>query len=135
MSISTSWYDDEQRVIFQKFDGKWTWEEFTREFKVLNTMAGSVSYNVVLFTDMSHTSIMPSGNILAQGRAVVAQIPDNATQIIFVIQSRLIEVFAGLVFDMIPKWRNRVQFGKTVEEGQKRVAEAVAVNAGHSGTS
>ena len=128
MSISTTQYDNEQRVIFQKFDGKWTWEEFNRELKVLNTLAGSVSYNLVMLSDMSQTSIMPSGNILAQGRSVVGQIPDNITQIVFVIQSRLIEVFAGLVFDMMPKWRNRVKFVKTVEEGQKLVAEAVAKN-------
>jgi len=128
MSISTTWYDNEQRVIFQKFAGKWTWEEFNRELKVLNTLAGSVSYNLVLWSDMSQTNIMPSGNILAQGRSVVGQIPDNITQIVFVIQSRLIEVFAGLVFDMMPKWRNRVKFVKTVEEGQKLVAEAVAKN-------
>ena len=97
------------------------------------TLADSVPYNLVLYTDMSETNAMPSGNILAQGRSGVTNVPDNITQIIIVIQSRLIEVFAGLVFEMVPKWRNRVKFAKTVEEGQRLVGEAVAANAVSSG--
>jgi hypothetical protein len=133
MPISTSWYDDDHRVVTQKLEGNWTWEELNRELEVMATLAATVSYNLVLFTDMRKSSIIPKGNLLAQGRARVATVPDNVTQIVIVIQSRLIEVFAGLVFDMIPKWRNRVQFVKTVEEGRKRVAEAVAANAARSG--
>ena len=128
MPISTRWYDDEQRVITQKFEGVWTWEELNRELGAMAVLAESVSYNLVLYTDMSGTNIAPKGNILAQGRSGVTNVPDNITQIIIVIQSRLIEVFAGLVFDMVPKWRNRVKFVKTVEEGQQLVAEAIAKN-------
>jgi hypothetical protein len=132
MPISTNWYDDEQRVILQKFEGNWSWEELNREQAVMGTFANSVSHSLVLLTDMSHTHIIPKGNVLGQGKSSVANVPDNITQIIIVIQSRLIEVFAGLVFEMIPKWRNRVLFVKTVEEGQKRVAEAVAKNTANS---
>ena len=135
MPISTSWYDDDHRVITQKLEGNWTWDELNRELEAMATLAATVSYHLVLFTDMSKSSIVPKGNLLVQGRARVANVPNNVTQIVIVIQSRLVEVFAGLVFDMIPKWRNRVQFVKTVAEGQKRVAEAVAANAVHSGTS
>jgi hypothetical protein len=133
MPISTSWYDDDHRVITQRLEGNWTWEDLSRELGVMRTLANSVSYNLVLFTNMIGTSGRHEGNLLAQGRSGVMNVPDNVTHIIIVIQSRLIEVFAGLVFDMIPKWRNRVQFVKTVEEGRKRVAEAVAVNAAYSG--
>ncbi len=135
MPISTSWYDDEKRVITQKFEGNWTWDDLNREMAVMATLADSISHNLVLFTDMSETGVVPKGNLLALGRSKVANVPDNITQIVIVIQSRLIEVFAGLVFEMIPKWRNRVQFVKTVEEGRKLVAEALAVNTTHSGTS
>ena len=133
MPISTRWYDDEQRVITQKFEGVWTWEELNRELGAMAFLAESVSYNLVLYTDMSGTSVRPQGNLLAQGRTGVTKVPDNVTHIVIVIQSRLIEVFAGLVFEMLPKWRNRVQIVKTVEEGRKRVAELVAVNAALSG--
>ncbi len=135
MPISTRWYGDEQRVIYQKFEGSWTWEEFIRELAVMNDLADSVSYNIVLFTDMSQTNLMPKGNALAQGRSVIGRMPPNASHVILVIHSRLIEVFAGIVVDMIPNWRNRVQFVKTIEEGQKLMMAAVAANQAGLGAS
>lgn len=133
MPITTRWYDDDHRVITQKLEGNWTWDELNGELEKMAALAASVSYDLVLFTDMSASKIIPNGNLLVQGRSRVAYVPDNVTQIVIIIQSRLVEVFAGLVFDMIPKWRNRVQFVKTVEEGRKRVKEAVAVNIARSG--
>jgi hypothetical protein len=132
MPILTSWYDDDHRIITQKFDGNWTWDELNREMAVMATLADSVPYNLVLFTDMSSTTVAPKGNLIAQGRSGVANVPENVTQIVIVIHSRLIEVFAGLVFEMIPKWRNRVHLVKTLAEGQKLVAEAVAANVSSS---
>jgi hypothetical protein len=129
MSISTDWYDEEHRVIYQKFEGTWTWDELGRDQAQIAAFAKSVPYNLVLFTDMRETNIMPKGNVLAQGKSSIAHLPENVSQIIIVIQSRLIEVFAGLVFDMMPGWRNRVRFVKTIEEGRKLVEEAVTVNA------
>lgn len=125
MSIVTSWYDDDHRVIMQIFNGNWTWDELSVEFEKVRAMAASVSYPLVLFTDMSGNSVVPKGNLLTQGKSGVTNVPDSVTHIVIVIQSRLVEVFAGIVFDMIPKWRNRVKFVKTVEEGRVRVAEAL----------
>lgn len=79
MPISTTWYDDEHRVILQQFDGKWTWEDATNELAVMNGLASSVSHNIVLFSDLSHTSLIPQGNIMARGRSIINQIPHNAT--------------------------------------------------------
>jgi hypothetical protein len=135
MPITTRWYDDDHRVITQKLEGNWTWDELNGELEKMAALAASVSYDLVLFTDMSASTIIPKGNLLTQGRSRATRVPDNVAQIVIVIQSRLVEVFAGLVFEMIPKWRNRVQFVKTVEEGQKRAKEAVATNIARSGAS
>ena len=135
MPITTRWYDDDHRVITQKLEGNWTWDELNGELEKMAALAASVSYDLVLFTDMSASKIIPNWNLLVQGRSRVAYVPDNVTQIVIIIQSRLVEVFAGLVFDMIPKWRNRVQFVKTVEEGQKQVKDVVATNIARSGAS
>ena len=135
MPISTTWYDEDHRVIWIKFDVNWGWDELNKGLEEEAKLAATVSYNLVAFVDMSQTKVFPQGNILAQGRSTIGNIPDNVTQIVVVIQSRLIEVFAGLVIDMMPSWRNRVKFVKTVEEGQKLVAEAIAANSARSSAS
>ena len=128
MPISTTWYDEEHRVIGVKFDVDWGWDELRDSMEEEAKLAATVSHNLVALVDMSHTKVFPKGNILAQGHSTIVSLPDNITQIVVVIRSRLIEVFAGLVIDMMPVWRNRVKFVKTVEEGQQLVAEAIAKN-------
>jgi hypothetical protein len=135
MPISLSWYDDQQRVFRLKFEGSWDWEELRVVQEEENRLAAAASYNLMAFVDMSQTKLFPKGNILVQGRGSVSRLPDNLTLIVVVIQSRMIEVFAGLVMEMMPSWKNRVQFAKTVEEGQKLVADALAKNAAQSSDS
>ncbi len=128
MPISINWYDENHQVISLQFEGNWDWDELRIAQEEEAQLASTVSHNLIALVDMSHTSILPKGNIVAQGRSSISNLPDNVTHIIVVIQSRLIEIFAGLVVDMMPSWRNRVQFVKTVEEGQHLVTEAIEKN-------
>lgn len=128
MPITTSWYDNDQKVISQVFKGTWTWEELIRESAEMRRLAGSVPHNVILFSDMTETSFMPRGNVLAQGRSVLQKIPHNVTTVVIVIQSRMIEVFTTMALDMVKGLRKRMKFVKTMEEGKKAVEAALAAN-------
>jgi len=126
LPISTRWYDAEHNVIILQFEGDWDWDDLWNAQDEEAKLAASVSYKLVALVEMSQTNILPKGNILANGRSSIGKVPDNIAQIVVVVRSQMIEVFAGLVVEMMPSWRNRVQIAKTVEEGQRLVAEAVA---------
>lgn len=128
MPITTRWYDDNQRVILQVYQGAWTWEELGREAAAMREMAAAVSHNVILFSDMSESNFMPSGNVLSQGRSIVQKIPHNVSLTVIVIQSRLIEVFTSMAMEMVAGMRHRFKFVKTVEEGQQAVKDALAAS-------
>lgn len=128
MSISTRWYDDQHKVIILKFEGDWNWDDLWAAQVEENKLAATVGYNLVAFVDMSQTNMLPKGNILANGRISIGKVPDNVAQIIVLFQSRAIEVFAGLVVEMMPKWRNRVHVTQSAQEAQRLIAEAVAKN-------
>ncbi len=128
MPVSISWYDDTKHVIFQRYEGKWTWEDFSHASQETRTLADSVPHNMLLFIDMSQASQMPQGNVLSYGRTAFNTMPNNMRNIIVALQSHIVEVFAEVVIKMLPHWRNRVHFTKTLEEGQRLVAEAVAKN-------
>lgn len=128
MPITTTWYDDEHKVISQVFKGTWTWEELIRESAEMRRLAGSVTHHVILFSDMTETSFMPRGNVLSQGRSVIQKIPHNVSPVIIVIQSRMIEVFTAMALDMVKGLRSRIKFVKTIEEGKKAVEAALAAN-------
>ncbi len=128
MPVSIGWYDETQHVIFQRYEGKWTWEDFNHASQETRTLADSVPDNVLLFIDMSQASQMPQGNVLSYGRSAFNTMPNNMTNIIVALQSHIIEVFADVVIKMLPHWRNRVHFTKTLAEGQQLVAEIIAKN-------
>lgn len=128
MPITTSWYDEEHKVISQVFKGAWTWEELTRESAEMHRMAASVGDNVILISDMLETSFMPRGNVLSQGRSIMQKLPDNITTVVIVIQSRMIEVFTNMALDMVKGLRSRIKFVRTMEEGKKVVEAALAAN-------
>ncbi len=126
MPISTVWYDDEHRILDQRFAGDWRWEEVEGAAKEAHALAASVTQEIIMICDMSQTHSLPKGNVLSPARSNLGQVPENITQIIFVIQSRLIEVFASLLFEMLPRWKHRAQIVKTRDAAEKLARAAVA---------
>jgi hypothetical protein len=129
--ITTTWYDDDHRAVYQKFEGQWTWDDFARELTALNEFSSSVPYNLVVFEDLSQANTIPGGNGIAQGRMIMKLIPNTVT-VVFVIQSRFQEAMVATVINLFPNWRNRVKFAKTLDEGRALVARLVAQNAEQS---
>ena len=121
MPISNKWYDSEKRILDQHFEGDWRWEEVNGAAEEAHAMAASVQHEIVMICDMSQTTSLPKGNVLSPARSNLSQVPENITQIIFVIQSRLIEVFASLVFEMMPRWKQRARIVKSREEAEQIV--------------
>ena len=126
MPVSTQWFDNEHRILAQRFDGDWGWEEVNDALVEAHLLAASVTHNIILICDLSLTNALPKGNVLSPARSSLTQVPKNITQIIFVTQSRLIEVFATLVLEMVPRWKQHTQIIKSREEAQK-LARAVVV--------
>jgi hypothetical protein len=129
MPIQSYWYDDTQRIMVQVFEGAWKWEEVAVASNDAHTMAATAAGNVVMICDMSKTTSLPKGNVLTPARSNMSQVPENITLIIFVIQSRLVEVFANLLVDMLPGWRKRAHIVRTVAEAEKLALETIAKNA------
>lgn len=52
MAITAGWYDETQRVILQRYQGRWTWEELSIAAGTARALTASVPHSVVLFIDM-----------------------------------------------------------------------------------
>ena len=126
MPIQSYWFDDAQRIMVQVFEGDWKWEEVAITSNDAHSMAATTSDHVVMICDMSKTTALPKGNVLTPARSNMVQVPQNITLIIFVIQSRLVEVFANLLVDMLPGWRKRAQIVRTVDEAEKLALDTIA---------
>ena len=133
MPIQTHWYDDEHRVIVQHYEGNWSWEELGNNLRAMHELPDAAEGDLIILVDMSQTTVLPQGNVLMQGRAIFKQVPQNVSLVVFVLESSLIKSFVRLVFEMMPSWRNRLQFARTLEEGQRLVGEAAAKQVAKAG--
>lgn len=127
MPITLEWYNEAQQVLVQRFEYSWDWNELSESVKNIEQITGN--RDIVLLADFSNTKILPGGNVLLHGKNNLTQLPDNVKHFIFVADSQLIKTFGSMVFSIIPTWRSRAQFVRTIDEGRKLVDKIIAEQA------
>ena len=127
MPITLEWYNEAQQVLIQRFEYSWDWNELSESVKNIEQITGN--RDIVLLADFSNTKILPGGNVLLHGKNNLTQLPDNVKHFIFVADSQLIKTFGSMIFNVIPSWRSRAQFVRTVDEGRKLVDKIIAEQA------
>ena len=127
MPIAVEWYNEEQQAVIQRFDGNWNWPDLSESLVLINQL--SEGKPMPLLIDMSNTKIIPAGNVLLQTKSVSMKAPEHITHLVLVIDSHLIKTFINIIFNVIPSWRSRTQFARTVEEGRKLVDKIIAEQA------
>lgn len=127
MPIAVEWYNEEQQAVIQRFDGNWNWPDLSESLVLINQL--SEGQPMPLLIDMSNTKIIPAGNVLLQTKSLSMKAPEHITHLVLVIDSHLIKTFINIIFNVIPSWRNRTQFARTIEEGHKLVDKIIAEQA------
>lgn len=124
MPITVKWYNEEQQAIIHHFEGAWDWDDLRDSLKAMGELADGRRMPALI--DVSNTKILPDGNVLLHGKNNLAYIPDNITDMVFLINSQLLKTFVSMVFGIVPTWRSRTQFAKNIEEGRKVIDKIIA---------
>ncbi len=127
MPIAVEWYNEKQQAVIQRFDGNWNWTDLSESLALMNEF--SEGRPMPSLIDMSNTKVLPAGNILQNTKNVSMKAPESITHLVLVIDSQLIKTFIHMIFSVIPSWRNRTQFARTIEEGHKLVDKIIAEQA------
>ena len=125
MPITIEWYDNQHRAIYERFIGQWTRDDLSVLAKQVDEFAVTVSWDVSILIDMSNAKSMPHGNAMMHGMNNLRQSPKNVANIVFVIDSHLLNTFANMVFGTIPTWRGRTRFVKTLQEGRQIIDKLI----------
>ncbi len=126
MPITIDWYDQQHRAIIYRVTGHWTWEELRDTVNDMQNLAKAADGDIIMIIDSSQSNILPPGNTVVNGQYMVRQLPDNISYIVVIIESTLVKTFMTMVFGMIPAWRNRMRFVKTVEESRPIIDALIA---------
>ena len=108
MPILPQWNDEHKTTIVITYQGRWTWDEFQAAVAATNVLMNSVDYSVVLIHDTLEGSVLPPGNILAQGRTAIAGFENNLTLIVVVLNSGVIRTFVNIAAGLNPGGRGNI---------------------------
>lgn len=64
MPIEISWYDPEQTILYGKFTGDWTWEDYTNAATQVIEMTCNVEHRIDQLMDMRESGAVPQGPAL-----------------------------------------------------------------------
>jgi hypothetical protein len=93
MPITIEWDNSEHTVIFRKFIGSWTWDEYSVAEQTLHQMLATVPHRVDVITDLRQSTItMPEGAI-ARTRQIVKNLSPNRGITVDIGASALVRMF------------------------------------------
>ena len=78
MPIIIEWHNESKTVVMQRYDGRWTWEEFyTACTQDTAGLMRTVPHTVHIFADFSKAQGVPIGGAMLHARTVMQQYPPN----------------------------------------------------------
>ena len=123
MGVIVRWYDDDKKIIYYEFTGKWTWEEFEPAYDETIRMMDSVDYKID-FILLLNTDHIPPGAIQRIKRAADYNHP-NMGLAVYVGLHPMIVPLGKIFLKLYPKSAQYypVDFARTIAEAEAILAE------------
>lgn len=64
MPIEIAWYDSEKTIIFARFCGDWTWEDYSNAAAEILELSHDIEYRIDQLIDMRESGHVPQGPAL-----------------------------------------------------------------------
>lgn len=77
MSLSNMWYDKEQTIILQEFEGKWTWEELAESAEEMALMMKQVNHPIYVIADISNSELPSMSSAIVKAKYIADGYPHN----------------------------------------------------------
>lgn len=119
--MNITWYDKPRGVLINRLEEGWTWEELRDSLQTIHELAAQANGDAIFIIDVSRARSLPPGNTMVNGQYMMRQVPENVRHIVILIESKLVKTFMTMVIGMIPAWRNRAHFVKSLEEANKLI--------------
>lgn len=117
MPVTSQWYNDEKNILYIKFDGNWTLEDYYSNAEVANQMIKSVEHSVVTLVDMSTSMTVPAKFLTVGTHADRAHTnAPNNVQIILFGMNRYAEVIGSLLQGLFPSLSRGMKLVGSLDE-------------------
>jgi len=122
MPISMTWGDETQTLLWCKFEGQWTWDDFYRSVAVGQRMVGSVRHTVNIVAHTLNTAKLPGAVRFSDLERALVHSPFNIGIVIVITRKILVKrlfAVARKFYDL----ENRMFIVPTVKEASQILHE------------
>lgn len=114
MPITMHWFNEDKRILLQKFTDPWSLTDWHQAIDEGNELLTTVPHIVHTISDLKESSIIPS-NILLGARYASKKFSPNAGMVIYVRANRFGQTIANMAQMMFPNLKDKLYFTETVE--------------------
>ena len=131
MPITSEWYNDERTIIWVKYDGVWTLEDFYWQYDVTVEKIQSVQHPVITILDFSTSGPLPNA-FLSVGKYVEKARAQNNPKTIILGINHYLEILIKIFQNVVPKVTQQIKVVNTLEEALEEANTTVGAYAQES---
>lgn len=122
MPIQLFWDNAEKTILMEKYEGRWTVEDYYRLVDKFSIKCAEVPHTAHLIADLGDSS-MPPGQMLAGIQYAIKNYPPNTGIMVYVGVNRVMTMFIELGRQFSPRFSQFVYTADTVEAARRLIAE------------
>ncbi len=125
MSVTVQWDNAEKTIIYQTFDGRWTWPDFHAVWDEVTTMAKGIDHPIDFIVDMRRSHLIPD-QVFRQMRRVGSDTLDARIGLnVIVGANTFVQTFWSLFCRIYGDAARtfKVDFATTPEEAREIIAK------------
>ncbi|MCA0455800.1 MAG: hypothetical protein LCI00_17620 [Chloroflexi bacterium] len=127
MSITTKWFNENETILLETFEGKWSLNDYIALVDEAADLLQKKDYFVHLICDFTGTKTMPTGNTLVAMRHADKKAPKNQGHTVFVNPGAFISVILNIAKNSRMKVAENVHVCKSVDEAFRLIQSLPAL--------
>jgi hypothetical protein len=117
MPVHVQWDNPEQTVIYVRYEGRWTWEEFYQAVKETQELGASVGHRIDIIAHMMD-GFVPHGAPFVHSQNALKQKNATLGRVVVVSDNRFVQGLMSVSARVNPRWKDKYSTATSVEEAR-----------------
>jgi hypothetical protein len=126
MPVTTTWADETQTLLFLRYAGVWTWQDYFESKRALVQMADQVNHPIDIISYAEANSRHPSTGMISNISQGLAMLPENIRLMVVVTDN----LFMSTAASLLPRVRtidSRIRAVDNLEQAYRLIGRSAGV--------
>jgi hypothetical protein len=120
MPVHVRWDDPEHTIIYVRYEGRWTWEEFYQAVHDTQELSATVDHRIDVIAHMLD-GFIPHGAPFAHSQNALKQKDARLGRVVVVSDNRFVQGIMQVSARVNPRWKEKYSTATSVEEARSLI--------------